>query len=504
MYKLLLIRKYLLKRRIAWVALIAVMLCTAMVLVVISVMGGWLEMFKSSFRGMSSDIVVQGQSEVGFPYYEEMLAKITALPEVAAAQPVIHTFGLINIGNRIRQGVEVSGFDLGKIGSVGEFPTSLYRQYDVDKTQPPSFDLLPDIPYKDYAGRRAKDDPTQRPGLIVSDSLVGINKGLSPQKLAGELQVMYSLPTSLTLLPVQPGEQVNAQDAVNPAFWIVDDAHSRIWQMDFNRVYVSFDELQKDLKMTAFGGDPARTSDIQIKVKDGFDLNAVRNKVEKIVDDIYIEHDVSEEFPIRVATWEMIQGKFIDAVEHEVVLTTALFGVISMVAVLLIFCIFYMIVLEKTKDIGVIKSVGATAGGVLQLFMGYGLAIGVVGSGLGFTAAYLIVHYINELHAWLGREMGIVIWDPETYQFDKIPNKMNPVTAAWIVTVAILSALLGAAAAGDSGGADESGGSGCDASDPWFLCLNSPRKLRLLPARRLRRFCAPPAFARRFAAVTAN
>jgi lipoprotein-releasing system permease protein len=179
-------------------------------------------------------------------------------------------------------------------------------------------------------------------------------------------------------------------------------------------------------------------------VKDGFDLNIVRSKVEKIVDDARQDHAISDEFPLRVATWEQIQGNFIAAVEHEVVLTTALFGIISMVAVLLIFCIFYMIVLEKTKDIGVIKSVGATAGGILQLFLGYGLAIGVVGSGLGLTAAYLIVHNINELHAWLGREMGIVIWDPETYQFDKIPNNMNPATAAWIVAVAILSALLGA------------------------------------------------------------
>ncbi len=438
MYKLLLIRKYLLKRRIAWVALAAVMLCTLMVLVVVSVMGGWLEMFKSSFRGMTSDVVVEGRSEVGFPYYEEMLAKITALPEVAAAQPVIHTFGLINIGNRIRQGVEVTGFDLGKIGSVGEFPKSLYRQSELEKKAKPSFDLLPDAPYKEYAGSRAKDDATKRPGLIISDGLIGIKKGEMPP------EVMYELPTTLTLLPVLPDEAVKAQDAVTPAFWIVDDARSRIWQMDFNRVYISFDELQKDLRMTAFNGDPARTSDIQIKVKDGYDLNSVRNKVDNIVAQVRQGHEVSDQFPIRVATWEQIQGKFIDAVEHEVVLTTALFGVISMVAVLLIFCIFYMIVLEKTKDIGVIKSVGATAGGILQLFLGYGAAIGVVGSGMGLTAAYLIVHNINELHAWLGKEMGIVIWDPETYQFDKIPNKMNPTTAAWIVAVAILSALLGA------------------------------------------------------------
>ena len=54
MYKTLLIFKYLRKRRIAWVSLIAVMLCTAMVIVVISVMGGWLRMFRESFHGLTS------------------------------------------------------------------------------------------------------------------------------------------------------------------------------------------------------------------------------------------------------------------------------------------------------------------------------------------------------------------------------------------------------------------------------------------------------------------
>jgi ABC-type lipoprotein release transport system permease subunit len=55
MYKLHLILKYLRKRRIAWVSLIAVMLCTTMVLVVISVMGGWLRMFRESFTAFSGD-----------------------------------------------------------------------------------------------------------------------------------------------------------------------------------------------------------------------------------------------------------------------------------------------------------------------------------------------------------------------------------------------------------------------------------------------------------------
>src|SRR5436309_9762127 len=80
-----LILKYLRKRRIAWVSLIAVMLCTTMVLVVISVMGGWLAMFRESFRGLSGDVLVDAYSPLaGFAYYEEMIERIEKLPDVVA------------------------------------------------------------------------------------------------------------------------------------------------------------------------------------------------------------------------------------------------------------------------------------------------------------------------------------------------------------------------------------------------------------------------------------
>jgi lipoprotein-releasing system permease protein len=191
--------------------------------------------------------------------------------------------------------------------------------------------------------------------------------------------------------------------------------------------------------------EPARVTDIQIGLKDGFDMYAVKPKIQAVVEKVMAAHGIDYQLDrIRVQTWEEQQGKFLGAVEKEKVLVTGLFGIISIVAIFLIFCIFFMIVVEKTRDIGIIKSVGATSAGILQLFLGYGLAIGVVGAGMGFTLAYLIVRNINELHAWLGRRMGIVIWSPETYQFDTIPNKMDPKTAAWILAVAVLSALIGA------------------------------------------------------------
>ncbi|HEX4792616.1 MAG TPA: FtsX-like permease family protein [Humisphaera sp.] len=130
MYKLHLILKYLLKRRIAWVSLIAVMLCTTMVLVVISVMGGWLNMFKGAFRGLSGEIVVRSQSMAGFPYYQEMAAELEKDPDIAAAVPTIETYGLINFGRiGTLPGVKVMGIPIEQIGRINSFPNSLYRQH---------------------------------------------------------------------------------------------------------------------------------------------------------------------------------------------------------------------------------------------------------------------------------------------------------------------------------------------------------------------------------------
>src|SRR3954471_11210275 len=122
MYKLHLILKYLRKRRIAWVSLVAVTLCTAMVLVVISVMGGWLRMFRESFHGLTGDVIVHGESLSGFPYYQEMIDRIHQIPLTRRAVPTLETFGLININNVRTRGVQVVGYPIDQIGQVNGFP----------------------------------------------------------------------------------------------------------------------------------------------------------------------------------------------------------------------------------------------------------------------------------------------------------------------------------------------------------------------------------------------
>ena len=189
---------------------------------------------------------------------------------------------------------------------------------------------------------------------------------------------------------------------------------------------------------------PARTRSIQVAIKPGADLAAAKQDVQRIVDEVQAAHQIGTEFPIHVETWEESQATFIGAIEKEKMLVTMLFAMISIVAVFLIFCIFYMIVVEKTKDIGIVKSVGATSTGVAGIFLGYGLAIGIVGGAMGLLMGYLIVHNINELHTWMGEALGVQMWNPEVYAFDTIPNTMDPKEVTVIVAAAILSSVLGA------------------------------------------------------------
>src|SRR5271170_5055937 len=98
LYKLHLILKYLRKRRIAWVSLIAVMLCTAMVLIVISVMGGWLRMFRETNHDLIGDLIVHRGTVSPFSNYQDMMAEIQKIPQVQAITPTIHTWAYAEIG----------------------------------------------------------------------------------------------------------------------------------------------------------------------------------------------------------------------------------------------------------------------------------------------------------------------------------------------------------------------------------------------------------------------
>ena len=123
------------------------------------------------------------------------------------------------------------------------------------------------------------------------------------------------------------------------------------------------------------------------------------------------------------------------------VLNVLLFLIIA-VAGFGILAIFFMIVVEKTRDIGILKSLGATGRGVMSIFLGYGLSLGIVGAGVGMVSGLLFVKYINEIADLLGRVTGRPVFDPSIYYFHKIPALVERHTVAWIVLGAMAIAVL--------------------------------------------------------------
>jgi ABC-type lipoprotein release transport system permease subunit len=322
----------------------------------------------------------------------------------------------------------------------------------------------PFLPPEEYKAEYKRRNPKAREhlveesakwyGIIPGNGVVNVRKDKTGAfKNRGDF--LYRLPVTLTVIGIPESGDVK-MEAPPPSrpYWIVDTSRTKVWQYDSNTVYVPFDVLQLDLGMqeqsaTRADGSteviPGRTSEIHVAIRPPHnqDLVPIRDKINRVVNDVLDKHNYTRARP-DARTWEQSQAKWLGAIEKEMVLVTGLFGLISVVAIFLIFCIFYMIVVEKTKDIGIIKSVGATPGGVAGIFIGYGAAIGIVGAGLGLLMGWAIVHNINTLHDWLGQAMGVVIWDPEIYAFDTIPNTMNPVHVARILGAAIIASILGA------------------------------------------------------------
>ena len=176
------------------------------------------------------------------------------------------------------------------------------------------------------------------------------------------------------------------------------------------------------------------------------ELEVVARDVYKIFSDPRLDTPDSNQIRDYIYTWDNKPGlaQLIAAVRKETVLVLVLFSIISLVAVVLILTIFWSIISEKTKDIGILRAVGAGRVGVAWLFVRYGLAIGIVGSLVGGALAYVIVTNINPIHEWLGKQLGLYIWDPSVYYFTEIPSRVEPDKALIVLAGGVLFSALGA------------------------------------------------------------
>jgi lipoprotein-releasing system permease protein len=112
--------------------------------------------------------------------------------------------------------------------------------------------------------------------------------------------------------------------------------------------------------------------------------------------------------------------------------------------VLLVFCILYLIVTIKRKDIAIIKSCGATNSSVALIFVSFGAFVGIVGSVMGAIIGYVVTRNINTIEEWIRIIFGLKLWKSSVYMFSKIPNEVDWFWCVCFVLSAIIAASIGA------------------------------------------------------------
>jgi ABC-type lipoprotein release transport system permease subunit len=277
--------------------------------------------------------------------------------------------------------------------------------------------------------------------------------------------IRFLVPGHRVVLYVAPLGRGLSMKAIQPnvrAFTVIDDCHTDVSSIDTKLVYVPHRTLQVLNNMSPeYAADdsgemvtPARTSQLHLKVSDPHLPEVALREVAAEVGVAWetfarryrqlpavMQPSVSE---VMTETWRERQAHVVGPIESQRVLVIIILAIMSVVAVTLIFVILYTIVVQKTREIGVLKAVGASSWGVAGLFFRYGAIIGVVGAILGTVGGYLTVANINELQNWTKEQFNFVVFSPETHMFSHIPDTVDWSATLMILGGSIIAGLVGA------------------------------------------------------------
>ena len=145
-----------------------------------------------------------------------------------------------------------------------------------------------------------------------------------------------------------------------------------------------------------------------------------------------------------VETWEQQREILLKAIDNERRVMAVVLLFITVVAGFCIMATLWMMVVEKTRDIGIVKSVGGTVGGTMAIFLCNGTLIGVVGAGIGVLAGLGFLEIMNPVADWVYVKFGWHVFPPTLYYLDHIPASREPKAIAMIALSAVVISFVAA------------------------------------------------------------
>ncbi|GAB4342497.1 MAG: lipoprotein-releasing ABC transporter permease subunit [Candidatus Abyssubacteria bacterium] len=179
-----------------------------------------------------------------------------------------------------------------------------------------------------------------------------------------------------------------------------------------------------------------------------FGVNSTITGIEVRIDDPFKAETVAARISQRLGgqfwarSWMDLNRTFLAALRHEKIIMAVILVLIIVVAAFNIASTLIMVVMEKTRDIGILKAIGATVKHVMTIFVIDGLMVGVVGAVLGVIFGYALANSLDSVVNFIGRVFGIELFPRTIYYFDKIPVDTSILDTCWIVGSAVILSLV--------------------------------------------------------------
>ncbi|MFO7893541.1 MAG: FtsX-like permease family protein [Longimicrobiales bacterium] len=385
-------RRYLASRRkgifvslITMIAVGGVVVGVAALITVIAVMTGLQQDLQAKIVGMNPHVYIFEQGSGGFrmPAWRPAADTARQAPGVTAVKPFVMT----------EVAAFIPGTDYVQPGTVWGLETS---------DGPPLVQLEEEI--------RAGE-------LRFGDTRTGYPPMLMGRRLA---QKMNIFPGDTVVIASFENFKTGPTGDIVPTyriFEVTDRFDTGMYEYDSSYMYVPLRDAQELLSL----GEGV--SGIGVKVEDPWRADATASWIQDRLP-----------FPYYTNDWVMLNSALFSALKLEKMAMAVILFLIVVVAAFNIISTLIMVVANKTREIGILKSMGMNDRTVLQIFMQQGLAIGVVGTGLGTGLGLLLV--------WLLDTYEFIEIPGDVYFVDTLPVALDPLDLALIVGLSIVVAFV--------------------------------------------------------------
>lgn len=382
-------RKQIFVSVISFISILGILLGVAALIIVLAVMNGFESDIKEKILGFNAHVIVlNAEGPIGG--YEELARRIAGMPGVVSTAPFVYAQAMIKRGDNV-SGLIIRGLD----------PAGAVRVMRLGRF------LVGDVHYLAHPEKLALTSPP-----IVIGKELAKHIGAAPFEPVTILSP-FGETTPMGMVPTMK------------KFVVVGIFDSGFYEYDSSLAYTTLTDAQALLHLGA------KVSGLEVRVADIYAAHTLAQEIERRLG-----------YPYYARHWMEMNKNLFSALKMEKLAMFIILSLIVLVAAFNIITALIMIVMEKSKDIAILKSMGATAGSIMKIFMYQGMVIGILGTTLGCLTGLAVAHNVTAIARFVERVTGIPIFPRDVYYLTELPSRVNYGDVTLIVAGTLLLCLL--------------------------------------------------------------